>query len=169
MTAVTSEPSANTDDLIGFNLVTCEGFGLLDGGASVSVGGVNHLQVIQDRLTETGTALEVKERSRRFAFAGGDETTGHTQCEFAMLALDDTPFEIYVVGRPAPILLGVDFLTKFGIQINYATNQVYSHRLNRALPAELLPSRHLALNLKSMVQNSRAGSPMFTQEILSRG
>jgi hypothetical protein len=164
MTATVTNNQAEPEDLVGFNLVTCEGFGLLDGGASVSVGGVNHLQVIQDHLTATGTSLEVREQSRRFAFAGGDETTGHTQCELNLETLDGIPFTIFVVDRPAPILLGVDFLTKFGIQINYATNKVYSHRLSRSLPAVLLPSGHLALNLRSMVQNSCAKSTSDSQE-----
>eukprot|EP00972_Heterocapsa_arctica_P031760 4680513-Heterocapsa_arctica.AAC.1 len=110
-------------DLVGFDMATCEGFGVLDGGASVSVGGVTHLQVIQDAMQLHGSSVEVRESARRFASAGGDEATGRTQIDLTLGSLENIPIAIHVVDRPAPILLGVDFLTKFGIIIDYSKNQ----------------------------------------------
>eukprot|EP00972_Heterocapsa_arctica_P030498 4490451-Heterocapsa_arctica.AAC.1 len=66
-------------------------------------------------MQKYGHTVEVREQARRFAFAGEDEATGRTQVVFTMKVLDDIPISIHVVDRPAPILLGGDFLTKLGI------------------------------------------------------
>ena len=147
------------DEFSGFSMDSCRGLGLLDGGASTSVGGVSQLQVIQDALDQE--AADVYPRRKHFQFAGGDETWGETCFRIRLPGLDDLELSICVVDRPSPILLGIDMLTSFGIVIDYEQDQVYSKRLGRVVPSVRLPSGHLALDLLKMMRRSPEGLPSY--------
>ena len=46
-----------------------------------------------------------------------------------------------------PVLIGTDILRYYGLVLDYHNDTVYSHRLQCMLPAERLPSGHLAVQL----------------------
>ena len=138
-------------DMTSFCMESCRGVGLLDGGASTSVGGVDQLQTLQDASLSEGLDVGVAPATRRFAFAGGDEATAGSQCVLPLAGLQRS-IRIHVIDRPSPILLGVDVLESLGLVIDCSRNSVYSHALSRSLPATRLKSGHLALNLVSLIQ-----------------
>ena len=151
------EESVADADMTSFCMESCRGFGLLDGGASTSVGGVDQLQTLQDALLSEGLDVGVAPATRRFAFAGGDEATAGSQCVLPLAGLQRS-IRIHVIDRPSPILLGVDVLESLGLVIDYRRNSVYSHALSRSLPATRLKSGHLALNLVSLIQADTAAT-----------
>jgi hypothetical protein len=147
------EHAVNTEDLtdanfVAFNASECIGYGLLDGGASRSVGGVDQLEAIQDALLETGKDVTVDSQAQLgFSFAGGDRADAPARVALQVDSLDKNPVSIYVLDRPSPILLGIDMLKRYGLVIDYQNDTVYSRVLGRELETKVLASGHLVLNL----------------------
>ncbi|CAK0907413.1 unnamed protein product [Prorocentrum cordatum] len=145
------------DEFVAFSMDDCKGYALLDGGASRSVGGVEQLEYVNERLSEP---MEVSpDKSLGFSFAGGDRADAPSRVTFNVKVLNDEAVSIYVLDRQSPVLLGIDMLKKYGLVIDYFHNTVYSHRFKREIPTRVLPSGHLALNLTALGNEaSSAGS-----------
>ena len=77
------EDSVEEAAMTSFCMESCRGFGLLNGGASTSVGGVDQLQTLQDALLSEGLDVGIAPATQRFAFAGANETTAGSQCVLA--------------------------------------------------------------------------------------
>ncbi|CAK0911874.1 unnamed protein product [Prorocentrum cordatum] len=136
------------DEFVAFSMDDCKGYALLDGGASRSVGGVEQLEYVNERLSEP---MEVSpDKSLGFSFAGGDRADAPSRATFNVKVLNDEAVSIYVLDRQSPVLLGIDMLKKHGLVIDYFHNTVYSHRFKREIPTRVLPSGHLALNLTAL-------------------
>ena len=135
-------------DFVAFNMSECEGYALLDGGASLSVGGVEMLERVRDQLTTTDRGMQVNTKaSLGFTFAGGDRAQAPSRVSFPVSTVSDEEISVYVLDRPSPVLLGVDMLKKLRLRIDYDTNEVYSHKLKRTIPTKVLPSGHIAIKL----------------------
>ena len=142
--------SEDPSELIAFNLQTCEGTGILDGGASRSVGGFDILEKLQKKYNEVQQEMEVLHSNVGFTFAGGEKADAKTTCIFKPAAFDWQPVGIHAVERPSPILLGLDNLRHYQLNVDYMYNAVWSHSLGRYLDVELLPSGHLAVDLSPL-------------------
>ena len=88
---------------IAFNLAECDHLGLLDGGAAVSVGGVEQLE----GLRTAGVELKVERAYKAFTFAGGDRCEARTKVRFCVAALNNQEIEVFCIDRPSPILWAV--------------------------------------------------------------
>ena len=60
---------------------------------------------------------------------------------------DAHPTAIHAVQRPSPILIGLDNLRYYELNIDYKYNTCWSHKLNKFLNVEILPSGHMAIDL----------------------
>ena len=139
-----------------FNMDECKGYALLDGGASRSVGGVEQLEYINERLNEP---MEVSpDKSLGFSFAGGDRADAPSRVTFNVKDLNDEAVSIYVLDRKSPVLLGIDMLKKYELVIDYRNDTVYPHRFQREIPTKVLPSGHLALNLTALGNEASSSS-----------
>ena len=139
------DPAATNEDdseYIGFQLSDCEGYGILDGGASASVGGINQVQNVVDQ----SGYFDLQSRAKGFTFAGGEHADAKVQVELPT-TVSEMPAKVYVVDKPSPILLGLDFLRTYKIVVDYDTNTAYSKVLNSEVPVVTLASSHLALPL----------------------
>ena len=145
-----------SDTFVAFSMDECKGYALLDGGASRSVGGVEQLEYINERLDEP---MEISpHKNLGFSFAGGDRPDAPSRVTFNVKDLNNEPVSVYVLDRKSPVLLGIDMLKKYGLVIDYEHNTVYSHRFQRAIPATVLPSGHLALNLTALGDSTSSAS-----------
>ena len=138
-----AEPEGQADASVAFNLAECRFLGLLDGGAASSVGGLGQLQELQD----AGVPMVITQCLKGFTFAGGDRCEAHTMATFRVAALGGTEVSVYIIDRPSPILFGTDTLTKCGIVINYATEQVHLHGNGRIVPVQRLSQGHVGVSL----------------------
>ena len=145
--------SEDSSELIAFNLQTCEGKGILDGGASRSVGGFDILEKLQKKYNQVQQEMEVLHSNVGFTFAGGEKADATTTCIVKPAAFDQQPVGIHAVERPSPILLGLDNLRHYQLNVDYLSNTVWSHLLERFLEVELLPSGHMAVDLSPLISS----------------
>ena len=137
----------DSDALTAFNFESCMNKGILDGGASRSVGGFEILDKLQELYNLCGKELEVSNSTVGFTFAGGEQASATSSCIIRPPAFDENPVGIHAVPRPSPILLGLDNLRHYELNIDYKYNTCWSHKLERFLPIEILPSGHMAIEL----------------------
>ena len=64
---------------VGFNMDSMTGFGILDGGASKFIGGVDQMQDIVDEYHEAGYPddIRLEEFDTGFVFVGGENNISH--------------------------------------------------------------------------------------------
>ena len=140
------EPCENP--FVGFDMHTVHGLGLLDGGATRTVGSCAQLQPLVDEALEQGYNVDMEARAMKFTFAGGDQEHSATVVSLPVPDLDGERLEVQTVANEAtPILLGVDTLRKLGLVIDYAHDRAYSYTLQKMIPVQCLPSGHLAVRL----------------------
>ena len=136
------------DGFIGFDMHLVQGLGLLDGGATRTVGGCAQLQPLVDQALEEGKDVGMAASAMKFTFAGGEEDLSKSTVMLPVPDLDGECVAVQTVANEAtPILLGVDTLRKFGLVIDYAHDRVYSYSLQKMIPVLSLPSGHLAVRL----------------------
>ena len=139
------------DEFVGFDMCAVQGLGLLDGGATRTVGGCSQLQPLVDQAREQGGDVNMMASAMKFTFAGGDEEFSQSTVLLPVPDLDGKCIGVQTVASDAtPILLGVDTLRKFGLAIDYAHDRVYSYTLQKMIPVVCLPSGHLAIRLAAV-------------------
>ena len=82
-----------------------------------------------------------------FLFSGGEVTESKIKAR--------APHDVFVDGlgintaptTATPVLIGTDMLRYYVLVLDYHNDTVFSHRLQFMLPAERLPSGHLAVQL----------------------
>ena len=137
----------DSEELAAFNLETCEGKGILDGGASKSVGGIEILDRLQDAYNRVCQEFDVLQSNVGFTFAGGEQAGAASTAVLHPSGFDAQPVGIHAVQRPSPILIGLDNLRYYELNIDYKYNTCWSHKLNKFLNVEILPSGHMAIDL----------------------
>ena len=136
------------DQFIGFDMHSVRGLGLLDGGATRTVGSVAQLQPLVDQAREQGYDVDMMASAMKFTFAGGDQEHSQSTVLLPVPDFDGERIEVQTVANEAtPILLGVDTLQKFGLVVDYAYDRAYSFTLQKMIPVQRLPSGHLAIRL----------------------
>ena len=139
------------ESLACFDMATLDGLGLIDGGATRTVGSVEQVQKLVDATHADGRKVKMVQSAVQFTYAGGDRDSSSTAVEVPVPALDNETVRIQTVSnRDTPLLLGADTLRRFGLVVDYAHNRVYSHRLQREIAVVILPSGHLAINLTEL-------------------
>lgn len=136
------------DEFVGFDMHECDGLGLLDGGATRTVGSCAQLQSLVDQAREQGYDVDMMASAMRFTFAGGDQEYSQSTVALPVPDLDGECIKVQTVANEAtPVLLGVDTLRKLGLVIDYAHDRAYSYTLQKMIPVVCLPSGHLAVRL----------------------
>ena len=64
----------------------------------------------------------------------------------------DVRLAFSVFDRPSPTLLGLDTQRDLGMVLDTVKGVAYSYRLQKEIPSRLLPSGHLALDLRPAVE-----------------
>ena len=135
----------------GFNMSMCDGLGIMDGGATKTVGSVTAVQELADDSAVRGEKVEVTASPVEFTFAGGGKDQARCRVWVPVPALDHQPLAIHTLPNEAtPTLIGLDMLREFGIVVDYMHDRAYSYKLQRMLDVVKLPSGHLALPLKTL-------------------
>lgn len=141
-----------------FNSQEFAGFGVWDSGATSSMGGVNGLQAILNAywdVHDDGAGLAVNKDIRlEFSFANGESDSSlsmlsltrwmHTRTRSARAVT----MSFAVFDRPSPILLGLDIIRALGVEIDFKNGRVFSPEHNIVFPTVILPSGHLAWDLR---------------------
>ena len=136
------------DEMLAFNMEACKGYGVLDGGATRSAGGVEQLTYLQEMyVSQRATDFEVGDSNVEFTFADGEREPAGSLVTLPVESLDNEPVAIHMVGTPTPILLGLDLHEQLGLVVDYRYGTCYSYDKQRFLDVTRLPSRHLAINL----------------------
>ena len=131
---------------VAFSMDMCRGYGILDGGATKSVGSVNEVQELADRALTNSLEVSIEDSRTGFSFAGGGGENASVSVKVPVGELDNQAVGIHTLaGENTPILLGIDTLIKFGLVIDYAYDRVYSYKLGRMIQTVKLPSGHLAV------------------------
>lgn len=108
-------------DFVPSNMHDYPGYGILDGGATRTVGGPLAVHEVVDR---TVAKLQIETVEQHFNFAGGDTAASSHRlwCPIA----DDVEMGIHTVGNHhTPILAGLDFLKEYQVILNYHDNTAY--------------------------------------------
>ena len=135
----------NDSDLAAFNVESLFGYGIWDGGASKSVGGYTSLQEVVDNCNKDDVI--VSQPNVSFTFAGGEGADAGTKVTVKHDILTDGVPVHCIPNENTPILLGLDLIRHYGLVLDYHNDTVFSHKLNRYVPAVVLPSGHLALRM----------------------
>ena len=147
-------PPPPLDEYAAFDMAEVRGIGLLDGGATKSVGAFEEIQPLVDEARAAGLEVALTRSPMEFTFAGGEQTNSAISVGLPVPAFDENVISLRsVVNDHTPILLGLDTLRRYGIVVDYYTDRVYSHVLERLIPSVRLPSGHLGVDL------TRAGMP----------
>ena len=120
---------------------------ILDSGATMSMGGVDLLQRIQEMYAQAGHRLTSHPVSQlRFSFANGQEDVS-TSVSIVPYLHWKVIFYIRVLNVPGPVLLGADVHEDLGLVVDHVDCSVFLSHLKLEDTVERLPSRHLALSL----------------------
>ena len=140
----------NNEEMIAFNLENMKGVGILDGGATKSVGSYVLIEELIEEWHECEEAppTELEETSIGFTFAGGEEASAVTRAWLPSDLFSDGVGLNVVPTESTPMLLGLDFLRYYGLVIDYFNDTVFSHRLNQYVPSVVLCSGHIAVDLR---------------------
>ncbi|CAK0882044.1 unnamed protein product, partial [Prorocentrum cordatum] len=126
-----------------------KGFGILDIGATSSIMGIEAAENLRDIIYEqTGQniKMDVSQKST-FIFGDGNSKTCTGKATFPLkIAGVDGELEINILDADAPLLIGVDVLSRLGAVID-CERSVYFKKLGRRAELLVLPSGHLALPL----------------------
>ena len=142
------EPLDDLPEFVGFDMHSVHGLGLLDGGATRTVGSCVQLQPMVDQAREQGYDVGMSASAMKFTFACGDQENSESTVLLPVPDFDGERIEVQTVANDAtPVLLGVDTLRKFGLVIDYAHDRAYSYTLQKMIPVQCLPSGHLAVRL----------------------
>ena len=121
------------------------GLGLLDGGASKTVGGVDQIQIVVDEYAAKGIYPRLEPSKVGFTYAGGEEADAYTKVLVPVEAFGGDLDVHAVDSEKTPILIGVDMLTKYQLVLDYHKACVYSYLLDRYIPCVQLSSGHLSV------------------------
>ena len=141
-----------TDDWMLMSVKHCssKGFGILDIGATSSIMGIEAAESLRDLIyEETGKniKMDVSQKST-FIFGDGNSKTCTGKATFPLkIAGVDGELEINILDADAPLLIGVDVLSRLGAVIDCEARSVYFKKLGRRAQLLALPSGHLALPL----------------------
>ena len=133
-----------------FAVEDVKGYALLDTGASRSVGGYMMVQYVIDCLSRNTAPpwLESADPAVSFTFAGGEKAHSETRIWLPLPGTRHERFAVHIVpSEVTPILLGLDMLREFGLEINADSAHCHSTKLRCRIPVTVLPSGHLALAL----------------------
>ena len=101
-----------------------------------------------DQAREQGYHVDMMAGVTKSTFAGFDQERSQSTVMLPVPDFDGECIEVQTVANEAtPILLGVDTLRKLGLVIDFAFDRAYSYTLQKMIPAECLPSGHLAVRL----------------------
>ncbi|CAK0865379.1 unnamed protein product, partial [Prorocentrum cordatum] len=120
-----------------------KGFGILDIGATSSIMGIEAAENLRDIIYEqTGKniKMDVSQKST-FIFGDGNAKTCTGKATFPlMIAGVDGELEINILDADAPLLIGVDVLSRLGAVIDCEAHSVYFKKLGRRAELLVLPS-----------------------------
>ena len=125
----------------------CSAYGILDGGATCTCGSYDLIRAISDEWEAIGKETTVEVNGKHFLFGGGEVTASKVKAW--------VPHDVFVEGlgvhvvptTATPVLIGTDMLRRYGLVLDYHNDTVFRHPLQCMLPAERLPSGHLAVQL----------------------
>ena len=130
-----------------FASVDLDGKFFLDSGATISMGGVDLLQRIQEMNAQAGLRLTSHPVSPlRFSVANGHEDVS-TSVLLVPYLLWKVIFHIRVLNAPRPVLLGADVREDLGLVVDQVDCSVFLSQSKLEDTVWRLPSRHLALSL----------------------
>ncbi|CAK0873790.1 unnamed protein product [Prorocentrum cordatum] len=120
-----------------------KGFGILDIGATSSIMGIEAAENLRDIIYEqTGKniKMDVSQKST-FIFGDGNAKTCTGKATFPLrIAGVDGELEINILDADAPLLIGVDVLSRLGAVIDCEAHSVYFKKLGRRAELLVLPS-----------------------------
>ncbi|CAK0865999.1 unnamed protein product, partial [Prorocentrum cordatum] len=120
-----------------------KGSGILDIGATSSIMGIEAAENLRDIIYEqTGKniKMDVSQQST-FIFGDGNARTCTGKATFPlMIAGVDGELEINILDADAPLLIGVDVLSRIGAAIDCEAHAVYFKKLGRRAELLVLPS-----------------------------
>lgn len=127
---------------------------MLDCGASKSVASIQTLEKIQTMVMEQfkeDVFIVEPDPTQSFRFGNGETLPAASRITMPAL-IGNIPglLTIHSIDSPAvPPLLGIDAMSKIGLEVNFQTDQVYINRQGRRtpIPTRRLPSGHLAINI----------------------
>lgn len=122
-------------------------YGILDGGATSTCGSYDLIQTISDEWEAFGQETTVETCSKEFMFGGGEVAESKVKAWLPHDVFADGLGVSTVPTTATPVLIGTDMLRYYGLVLDYHNDTVFSHRLQCMLPAERLPSGHLAVQL----------------------
>ena len=132
-----------------FDSFDLDGKFILDSGATMSLGGVDLLQRIQEMYARDGLRLTAHPVSPlRFSFANGEEDVSTSVLPVPHLHWK-VIFYSRVLNAPGPVLLGADVHEDLGLVVDHVDCSVFLCHLKLEDTVERQPSRHLALSLRT--------------------
>ena len=127
------------------------GLGLIDLGATTSLVGMKEAGALQETLEKAhGRRSTVDHQRRRtFTFGNGEqERTRGVAGLLVRLGGKSGRLEVHLLDKPAPLLIGIDLLTRHGAIIDCESGTIRFKNLdNQVRPLKRLPSGHLCLAL----------------------
>ena len=137
-----------------FGLDQCQGVGLWDCGATLSMAGADSLDIVQQSFIDVyGHANDFEvdtDRNIDFTFANGEENKSSSFVRvWKRFLRHRIRLGFAVFPRPAPILLGLDVIKTLQITFDFSHLTVYSGVLGCYMPVFILPSGHLGWDLKA--------------------